>query len=322
MVLTDANALFAPHQPQGSLPFTNVDADANQQHIAPADPQLAISRYCYDVLDDGPADQFTFTECIWGSHTVKTDESMGFFSTLDAMNQHYNTLDMHISNTSQVDIPAAAIAVSLETGPSFPRLRTSSQSSHVSASSASSLDQKRGQQISRQLQKQHVQHKSPPVPFQQRQQEQERAQSPLRPLPPGKAAKSWRSTTQPRQAKTSRASQPIVTEQEAENVDKSTRSKFRENNKMAASKSRQKKKQSIQELEDTKADLEKRRCTLQGNYIALLEELSEVKNQLMAHSGCHDINIDKWIEREAIRFVYRATPPQITPGNELLPQQP
>lgn len=60
---------------------------------------------------------------------------------------------------------------------------------------------------------------------------------------------------------------------------------------MAASKSRQKKKQLMQELEDTKADFEKRRRALQGNYIALLEEMSEVKNQLTAHSGCHDINI-------------------------------
>jgi esterase/lipase len=124
-----------------------------------------------------------------------------------------------------------------------------------------------------------------------------------------------RSTKHPRQTKTSSASQPIVIKSEAEEPDDLKHSKFLEHNRVAASKSRQKKKQLMQELEDTKADLEKRHRALQGNYNTLLEEVSEVKSQLMLHSGCHDINIDKWIEREASRFVYRATPLQTNAGN-------
>lgn len=90
MVLTDANARFAPHQLQGDLVFTNVDADINQQHFTIAESQLAIPGYPYDVLDDRPDHQFIFSESIWGPAIDKTDGSMVFFVALDAANQHCN----------------------------------------------------------------------------------------------------------------------------------------------------------------------------------------------------------------------------------------
>jgi hypothetical protein len=313
MVLTDANALFAYHQLQGGLGFTDVDADINQQHFNIPDPQLANPRYSHDVGDHRPSAQFIFSESICGLAINEIDEPMAFFGALDAANKHCNNLDTPVNNTGQVDIADTATAISLETGdspPSFCKSRISGQSSDVSVSSAYSPDQKRGRQLSSKFRQQHIQNKPPPVPFQPRQQEQEQARLPLPPLPPAKTAKPSRSNKQPKRIKTSRAFQPIVIKSEAEEPDDPKHSKFLERNRVAASKSRQTKKHLMQELEDTKADLEKRRRTLQGNYNSLLEEVFELKNQLMLHSGCHDVNIDKWIEKEASRFVYGAPPLQ------------
>jgi hypothetical protein len=60
----------------------------------------------------------------------------------------------------------------------------------------------------------------------------------------------------------------------------------------------------MQQLGD---ELEKRPCAEEHNYITVLRVISELKNQLTVHWGCRDINVDKWIEREASRFVYRDT---------------
>jgi hypothetical protein len=85
--------------------------------------------------------------------------------------------------------------------------------------------------------------------------------------------------------------------------DESKRNKFLERNRIAAYKCRQKKKEWVNELEERTKGLETRHSTLQHELNALATEVSEMKNQLMAHAGCHDPNITRWIENEARRFV-------------------
>jgi hypothetical protein len=304
MAYMDASTLFSHHQLPGDLACTNVDADVDQQHLTMVDPQLAIPWYSYDAVDDRPADQFIFSEPTRDLPMDKTDKSMVFFGVVDAANQRFNKLEMHVGNSSQVDTADAATTPSLDTSdfpPSCCKSLVSNQSSAASVSSASSCDQKCWQHSSRKLeQQQHIKNKPPPVSFQPCQQAQL-----LPPVPPTKAAKPSRSVKNPRQAKKSRASQPIVIESETEHLDNPKRHQALERNRLTASKCRQRKKNLTQALEETKADLEKRRRALQGIYNSLLEEMSKVKNQLMLHSGCRDANIDNWIEREASRFVYR-----------------
>lgn len=81
------------------------------------------------------------------------------------------------------------------------------------------------------------------------------------------------------------------------------RNKFLERNRIAASKCREKKKQFVSELEETKVVLEGRNAHLQGEYNALVTEVGSLKHQLMMHAKCNDPNIDKWISNEAAKFV-------------------
>ncbi|KAJ9139481.1 hypothetical protein NKR23_g7954 [Pleurostoma richardsiae] len=81
------------------------------------------------------------------------------------------------------------------------------------------------------------------------------------------------------------------------------RNKFLEKNRIAASKCRQKKKEYVNELEDTKNGLERTNAHLQLEYHGLLGEVAQMKNELMTHASCNDPNIDQWLENEARRFV-------------------
>ncbi|KAK5662785.1 hypothetical protein OQA88_6193 [Cercophora sp. LCS_1] len=81
------------------------------------------------------------------------------------------------------------------------------------------------------------------------------------------------------------------------------RSKFLERNRIAASKCREKKKQYVSDLEETKIGLETQHAHLQMEYNGLLGEVSGLKHHLMAHAKCNDPNIDRWLNNEARRFV-------------------
>ncbi|KAM7201724.1 transcription factor atf21 [Naviculisporaceae sp. PSN 640] len=81
------------------------------------------------------------------------------------------------------------------------------------------------------------------------------------------------------------------------------RSKFLERNRIAASKCREKKKQYVSDLEETKIGLEMQHAHLQMEYNGLLGEVSGLKHHLMAHAKCNDPNIDRWLDNEARRFV-------------------
>lgn len=95
--------------------------------------------------------------------------------------------------------------------------------------------------------------------------------------------------------------------------DNTKRDKFLERNRIAASKCRQRKKEWINGLEETKNGLETQNSHLQMEYNGLLGEVSRMKNQIMAHANCHDHNIDKWIENEARRFVQGQQPTEYQP---------
>lgn len=81
------------------------------------------------------------------------------------------------------------------------------------------------------------------------------------------------------------------------------RNKFLERNRIAASKCREKKKQFVSELEETKGSLEQRHAHLQVEYNALITEVGTLKHELMGHAKCNDSNIDSWIANEARKFV-------------------
>jgi len=87
--------------------------------------------------------------------------------------------------------------------------------------------------------------------------------------------------------------------------DDSTRDRFLERNRIAASKCRQKKKVWVHDLEGSKQELENYNNSLHLEHNALISELTGIKNMLMSHANCHDPNIDQWLDNEARRFVQK-----------------
>ncbi|KAL0943753.1 bZIP transcription factor [Colletotrichum truncatum] len=81
------------------------------------------------------------------------------------------------------------------------------------------------------------------------------------------------------------------------------RNKFLERNRVAASKCRQKKKEWVSDLQETKQGLESQHAQLQMEYNGLVDEVTRMKNELMSHANCNDPNINLWLENEARRFV-------------------
>lgn len=81
------------------------------------------------------------------------------------------------------------------------------------------------------------------------------------------------------------------------------RGKFREGNRIAASKCREKKKQFVLELEKMKRTVEHQHGQLEVKYNTLMAEVRGLKHELMLHAKCNDANIDRWISNEAPEFV-------------------
>ncbi|KAM0328540.1 hypothetical protein ACHAQA_004947 [Verticillium albo-atrum] len=82
---------------------------------------------------------------------------------------------------------------------------------------------------------------------------------------------------------------------------------FLQRNRMAASKCRQKKKEWMSDLQETKQDLENQHMQLLTEYNMLVGEVTSLKDQLMSHATCNDRNIDLWLEAEARRFAHKAS---------------
>lgn len=85
------------------------------------------------------------------------------------------------------------------------------------------------------------------------------------------------------------------------------RNKFLERNRVAASKCRQKKKEWMHGLEETKNELEKTHNTLHETLNGLLAEIAVMKEHLMNHAQCGDPTIDQWFSNEARKFVESKT---------------
>ncbi|RYP00958.1 hypothetical protein DL765_010884 [Monosporascus sp. GIB2] len=81
------------------------------------------------------------------------------------------------------------------------------------------------------------------------------------------------------------------------------RNRFLEKNRIAATKCRQKKKEWMSDLEETRSGLESQNSQLRMECNGLLDEVSRLRIELMQHASCNDPNIDKWVENEAKRFV-------------------
>ncbi|KAI1191064.1 hypothetical protein F5B17DRAFT_426946 [Nemania serpens] len=82
---------------------------------------------------------------------------------------------------------------------------------------------------------------------------------------------------------------------------------FLQRNRVAAMKCRKKKKEWVNDLEETKSGLESQNTHLHMELDGLVDEASRIRAQLMVHANCNDSNIDKWIENEAKRFVIGAS---------------
>ncbi|KAF5670827.1 transcription factor atf21 [Fusarium denticulatum] len=118
---------------------------------------------------------------------------------------------------------------------------------------------------------------------------------------------SAESVVKPRQKRASK--EPSLKEEDEDEDDgldeTEKRSKFLKRNRIAASKCRQKKKEWMRELEETKNELEGENTALQSQYTELMGELTTIKNQLMDHASCNDANINQWLDNEAKRYVQR-----------------
>jgi hypothetical protein len=113
--------------------------------------------------------------------------------------------------------------------------------------------------------------------------------------------------TKPRRRRASK--EPSLKEEDEDEDDglddSGKRSKFLKRNRIAASKCRQKKKEWVNQLQDTRVGLENENNALHRQYNGLVDELSTIKNQLMQHASCNDANIDQWLDNEAKKFVQR-----------------
>ncbi|OTB07790.1 hypothetical protein M426DRAFT_8389 [Hypoxylon sp. CI-4A] len=90
-------------------------------------------------------------------------------------------------------------------------------------------------------------------------------------------------------------------------VDSTKRNKFLERNRVAATKCRQKKREWVSDLEETRFGLESQHNRLQIEYSSLKSQITQIKSELMEHANCNDSNINTWIENEAKRFVLGAS---------------
>jgi len=128
------------------------------------------------------------------------------------------------------------------------------------------------------------------------------------PASPGKPTQTRSKPTKKQDSKPARKKQKTSKKADvSDGEDDSKRNKYLERNRVAASKCRQKKKVWVNDLEAQKSEMEQKHSNLQREYTGLVDEVTQLKNQLMAHAGCGDARIDGWIETEAKRFVQRTT---------------
>ncbi|KAI5462024.1 hypothetical protein BGZ63DRAFT_463148 [Mariannaea sp. PMI_226] len=79
-------------------------------------------------------------------------------------------------------------------------------------------------------------------------------------------------------------------------------------NRISASKCRQKKKKQAQELEEKLQQLQSQQSSLQTKLNELREEAVQVRHLLMIHSSCNNREIDEWVKSKAANFVQGISP--------------
>lgn len=77
----------------------------------------------------------------------------------------------------------------------------------------------------------------------------------------------------------------------------------KQRNRVAASKCRQKKRETVDELKEQSSSLEAQNNNLHIEYERLRKEIGQTKSDLMHHTECNDNNINRWISNEARTYV-------------------
>jgi hypothetical protein len=105
---------------------------------------------------------------------------------------------------------------------------------------------------------------------------------------------------QPKRRRGRPKSQPPAMDQSALTASRET---HLEKNRVAAHKCRQRKKEFIQSLESRAQDGSIRNKQLKSQVDGLKEELLLLKNQLLGHANCGDINIDRYLKQSASNII-------------------
>ncbi|KAK0755993.1 hypothetical protein N5P37_011461 [Trichoderma harzianum] len=78
-------------------------------------------------------------------------------------------------------------------------------------------------------------------------------------------------------------------------IETEKKERIQRRNRVAASKCRQKKRNKMDSLKEQKASLEARNNDLHQEYQRGRTEIDQIKNNLILHTECKDINIDHWV---------------------------
>ncbi|KAF7544464.1 hypothetical protein G7Z17_g9929 [Cylindrodendrum hubeiense] len=248
----------------GSGDFWDVGFDPTRPSDADIDPLLGLVASSDDMI----------TPPIWDT---TLDQQVGLFDATFADASVHEVLPTAISASSHYTrSQSGTVPSESAVGGASQASRASSQSSvpsvHFPSPSKSKKPSRRKQQRQQQQQQ----------PQQQAHYTRRRAQEPLQ---------------------ASKVKEESEEEAQSDGDDETKRNDFLQRNRLAASKCRQKKKEWVNNLEATKSGLEHQNVNLQMEYNGLVDEVSRMKHQLMAHATCNDDNIDRWIENEARRVV-------------------
>jgi len=144
---------------------------------------------------------------------------------------------------------------------------------------------------------------SPPKAKKPRQAKQQRQQQQTQ----NKGQGSRRPSQEPLQ--TSKAVKAEVEVQDGEDVEvetegdeETTRDQFLARNRLAASKSRRRKREWEKNLEARMLEAEQRNLNLKMERTLLIENVGHLQNQIFSHGLCKDANIDKWLQNRAYRL--------------------
>ncbi|KAL6897527.1 hypothetical protein GGI43DRAFT_95949 [Trichoderma evansii] len=281
-IAVDPGLTLSPYASSPDSPFTSPES-------VPLPSPPSCNEYFGDHRDSiGSLDTTTVAPHETVTNTVAAKTGSHNSNTKSNNNKPSKTTPSSASASTTVSTststPAAAPQPPTNTSPMITRTRKAT-SQNADASGSAAQPRAKKQKTASSAQTIPVK-QEPEEPQQQRLQQQRQRQS----SPPPKRKPARRGSM-------------------AKKEDVAQRTKNLERNRIAASKCRQKKKEWVVELEETKASMELRHNNLRMEYFQLLDEVTSIKNQLMAHATCNDPNINFWIEKEALKYVERCMDP-------------